>query len=85
MASGLADLEAFGQMVLANPDFVARLKTGAPMKRIAPASLAAPRRAIPTIPRSRRSSLRKARGAVRHRRGPAGKSWRLFNSGPMSA
>jgi 2,4-dienoyl-CoA reductase-like NADH-dependent reductase (Old Yellow Enzyme family) len=30
-ASGLADLEAYGQMVLANPDFVARLKTGAPM------------------------------------------------------
>ena len=28
---GLADLEAYGQMVLANPDFVARLKTGAPM------------------------------------------------------
>jgi 2,4-dienoyl-CoA reductase-like NADH-dependent reductase (Old Yellow Enzyme family) len=31
MASGLADLESYGQMVLANPDFVARLKTGAPM------------------------------------------------------
>ena len=31
MASGLADLEAYGQMVLANPDFIARLKTGAPM------------------------------------------------------
>ncbi|KJC40778.1 1,2-oxophytodienoate reductase [Bradyrhizobium sp. LTSP885] len=31
IASGLADLEAYGQMVLANPDFVARLKTGAPM------------------------------------------------------
>lgn len=29
--SGLADLEAYGAMVLANPDFVARLKTGAPM------------------------------------------------------
>lgn len=29
--SGLADLEAYGQMVLANPDFVARVKTGAPM------------------------------------------------------
>jgi 2,4-dienoyl-CoA reductase-like NADH-dependent reductase (Old Yellow Enzyme family) len=27
----LADLEAYGQMVLANPDFVARLKTGAPL------------------------------------------------------
>ena len=31
VASDLADLEAYGQMVLANPDFVARLKTGAPM------------------------------------------------------
>lgn len=33
VASGLADLEAYGQMVLANPDFVARLKTGAPMNQ----------------------------------------------------
>ncbi|VWB06856.1 12-oxophytodienoate reductase [Burkholderia lata] len=31
VTSGLADLEAYGQMVLANPDFVTRLKTGAPM------------------------------------------------------
>ena len=31
VASGLADLEAYGQMVLANPDFVARLKTDAPL------------------------------------------------------
>ena len=31
VASGLADLEAYGQMVLANPDFVARLKIGAAM------------------------------------------------------
>jgi 2,4-dienoyl-CoA reductase-like NADH-dependent reductase (Old Yellow Enzyme family) len=31
VASGMADLEAYGQMVLANPDFVARLKTDAPM------------------------------------------------------
>ena len=31
MASSLADLEAYGQMVLANPDFVARLKADAPM------------------------------------------------------
>jgi N-ethylmaleimide reductase len=31
VASGLADLEAYGQMVLANPDFVARLKADAPM------------------------------------------------------
>jgi hypothetical protein len=31
VGSGLADLDAYGQMVLANPDFVARLKTGAPM------------------------------------------------------
>ena len=33
VASGLADLEAYGQMVLANPDFVARLKTGTPMNQ----------------------------------------------------
>lgn len=31
LASGLADLEAYGQMVLANPDFVTRLKNRAPM------------------------------------------------------
>jgi 2,4-dienoyl-CoA reductase-like NADH-dependent reductase (Old Yellow Enzyme family) len=31
VASGVADLEAYGQMVLANPDFVVRLKTGARM------------------------------------------------------
>jgi N-ethylmaleimide reductase len=31
VAAGLADLEAYGQMVLANPDFIERLKTGAPL------------------------------------------------------
>jgi 2,4-dienoyl-CoA reductase-like NADH-dependent reductase (Old Yellow Enzyme family) len=31
VATGLADLEAYGQMVLANPDFVTRLKSDAPM------------------------------------------------------
>lgn len=31
LASGLADLESYGQLVLANPDFVERLKTGSPM------------------------------------------------------
>lgn len=31
LAAGLAELEAYGQMVLANPDFVERLKAGAPM------------------------------------------------------
>ncbi|RQR41694.1 MULTISPECIES: alkene reductase [unclassified Burkholderia] len=31
VAAGLADLEAYGQMVLANPDFVTRVKTGAPL------------------------------------------------------
>jgi 2,4-dienoyl-CoA reductase-like NADH-dependent reductase (Old Yellow Enzyme family) len=31
VTSELADLEAYGQFVLANPDFVERLKTGAPM------------------------------------------------------
>lgn len=30
VASGLADLEAYGQAVLANPDFITRLKAGAP-------------------------------------------------------
>lgn len=36
IASGLADLEAYGQMVLANPDFVERLKTNAPMNEADP-------------------------------------------------
>lgn len=31
VAAGLADLEAFGQMVLANPDFVERVKSNTPM------------------------------------------------------
>ncbi|WP_133666940.1 alkene reductase [Paraburkholderia sp. BL10I2N1] len=31
VGSGVADLEAYGQMVLASPDFVERLKTNAPM------------------------------------------------------
>ena len=31
VASGLADLEAYGQMVLANPDFVGRVKAAASM------------------------------------------------------
>ncbi len=31
VAAGLADLESYGQLVLANPDFVARLQAGAPM------------------------------------------------------
>ncbi|CAN7300322.1 alkene reductase [Rhizobium sp. LjRoot258] len=31
IATGLADLESYGQMVLANPDFIDRLKVGAPM------------------------------------------------------
>ena len=31
LMSGLADVEAYGQMVLANPDFVARLQSNAPM------------------------------------------------------
>jgi N-ethylmaleimide reductase len=39
VASGLADLEAYGQMVLANPDFVARVKAGAPMNQADRASL----------------------------------------------
>lgn len=31
VAAGLADMESFGEMVLANPDFVARIKAGAPL------------------------------------------------------
>ncbi|MEC5342923.1 alkene reductase [Brenneria populi] len=31
VASGLADMEAYGQMVLANPDVIARLKANAPL------------------------------------------------------
>lgn len=31
VAAGLADMEAYGQMILANPDFVARLKADAPL------------------------------------------------------
>jgi N-ethylmaleimide reductase len=38
LVSGVADLEAYGQMVLANPDFVERLKTGAPMNEASRAS-----------------------------------------------
>jgi 2,4-dienoyl-CoA reductase-like NADH-dependent reductase (Old Yellow Enzyme family) len=33
VASGLADLEAYGQMVLANSDFVYRLQSGTPMNK----------------------------------------------------
>lgn len=33
VASGLADVEAIGQLVLANPDFLTRLSTGAPMNQ----------------------------------------------------
>lgn len=32
MKSGLADLESYGAMVLANPDFVERIATGAPLQ-----------------------------------------------------
>jgi 2,4-dienoyl-CoA reductase-like NADH-dependent reductase (Old Yellow Enzyme family) len=38
VASGLADLEAYGQAVLANPDFVARLQTNAPLNSADPNS-----------------------------------------------
>ncbi|QOZ75131.1 alkene reductase [Bradyrhizobium sp. CCBAU 53351] len=31
VGAGLADLEAYGQMILANPDLIARLKSGAPL------------------------------------------------------
>ncbi len=38
VASGLADLEAYGQMVLANPDFVSRLKVDAAMNEADPST-----------------------------------------------
>jgi 2,4-dienoyl-CoA reductase-like NADH-dependent reductase (Old Yellow Enzyme family) len=38
VASGLADLESYGVMVLANPDFVERLKANAPMNEPQPAT-----------------------------------------------
>jgi NADPH2 dehydrogenase len=31
VATGMADMESFGQMVLANPDFVERIRSGAPL------------------------------------------------------
>jgi 2,4-dienoyl-CoA reductase-like NADH-dependent reductase (Old Yellow Enzyme family) len=31
VAAGTADMESFGQMVLANPDFIERIRTGAPL------------------------------------------------------
>lgn len=36
VAAGLADLEAYGQMVLANPDFVERVKNNTPMNAAHP-------------------------------------------------
>lgn len=36
ISSGLADLESYGQMVLANPDFVERLLSGAPLNTADP-------------------------------------------------
>lgn len=38
LASGLVDLEAYGQMVLANPDFVVRLKAKAAMNEADPST-----------------------------------------------
>lgn len=38
VASGMADLEAYGQMTLANPDFVARLQANAPLNSADPAT-----------------------------------------------
>src|SRR5258708_39020183 len=35
VASGLADLEPYGQLILANPHFVARVKPAAPMHEAA--------------------------------------------------
>ena len=36
VASGLAELEAYGTMILSTPDFVARLKSDAPMNEVDP-------------------------------------------------
>ena len=36
--SGLAELESYGQMILANPDFTSRVKTGAPLNSADPAT-----------------------------------------------
>ncbi|QUJ69668.1 alkene reductase (plasmid) [Photobacterium sp. GJ3] len=38
LKAGLADLESYGVMVLANPDFVARLEAGAPLNEADPSS-----------------------------------------------
>jgi len=77
VASGLADLEAYGQLVLANPDFVARVKTDAPMNEADRASfLAAPRGAIPTIPRLKRPQPRELCFSQRTTCS-LGKYWRL--------
>ena len=38
IASGLAELEAYGQMTLANPDFVERLKINAPLNEVVPSA-----------------------------------------------
>ena len=46
---GRADLEACGQMVLANPDFVAREKTNSPMNDADPTTyIGGARRAVST-------------------------------------
>jgi 2,4-dienoyl-CoA reductase-like NADH-dependent reductase (Old Yellow Enzyme family) len=37
--AGLADLEDFGQMILANPDFIERIKTSAPLNNADRATL----------------------------------------------
>ncbi|MGG2078393.1 alkene reductase [Lelliottia nimipressuralis] len=36
--SGFAELESYGQMILANPDFTRRIKTGAPLNNADPAT-----------------------------------------------
>ena len=38
VASGLADIESYGQMILANPDFIERLKTNSPMNAADPST-----------------------------------------------
>jgi len=79
VASGLADLESYGQMVLANPDFVARVKAAAPMNEADRVSFfGGAAQGYTDYPRLRQPRPRKARGSVcRRLRSPRASHWRL--------
>jgi hypothetical protein len=69
VATGLADLEAYGQTVLANPDFVERLKSGAPDVRCDSRYLLRRRRTgVCRLPRAERSrgGLKEGVGRAEH-------------------